>query len=404
MIGVDQALETILGQVRVLQTEECELLDALERVLAEDVASTDDIPPFDNSAMDGYAVVAADVAGASEDTPATLAVLEDLPAGYVTEVGVEPGTAIRIMTGAPMPSGADAVVMVEYTRQDDGTVTVSRPVRAAENVRFRGEDIACGDVVLKVGDVVRAPQVGLLAAIGRANVKVIRPPVVGVLSTGDEVVELGEPLGPGKIRNSNSYSLAAQVRQAGGVPKRLGIARDTEEDVTTKLEAGLGCDALITTGGVSVGDYDMVKTVLGRLGEMVFWKVAMRPGQPLAFGVIRGTPVFGLPGNPTSSMVSFEQFVKPAIRKMSGRTGLGRVEVEAVLEEDVKKKPDKRYFLRAVVERRDGVHYAHLAGPQGSGMLKPIASADGLLVLPEEETLVEAGSKVTVQLLHALEE
>lgn len=404
MIGVDEALETILSQILVLEAEECGLLEAVDRVLAEDVTARGDIPPFDNSAMDGYAVVAADVQGASPESPVELEVLEDLAAGYVATVKVKPGTAIRIMTGAPMPEGADAVVMVEYTQTAGGKVRISRPVASSENVRYQGEDVRAGDVVLKSGDLLRPAQIGLLAAIGRAKVEAVRRPVIGILSTGDEVVELDVPLAPGKIRNSNSYSLAAQVMAAGGTPLRLGIASDTEQDVAVKIGHGLDCDALITTGGVSVGDYDMVKVVLQRLGEMVFWKVAMRPGQPLAFGVISGTPVFGLPGNPTSSMVSFEQFVKPSIRKMSGRTGPGRIEVEAIVEEDISKKPDRRYFLRAVVERRDGIHYARLAGPQGSGMLRPIASADGLLVLPEDATRIKAGETATVQLLHPLED
>ncbi len=404
MISVEEALETILGKVPILEAEECDLLDAVDRVLAEDVVSDTDIPPFDNSAMDGYAVIAADVSDTSESEPVELVVVEDVAAGYVAEAEVTPGTAIRIMTGAPMPRGADSVVMVEYTQANEDKVRVSRPVKAGENVRYRGEDVSAKDTVLKSGDVLRAAQIGLLAAVGRARVKAIRRPVIGILSTGDEVVDLDAPLAPGKIRNSNSYSLAAQVIAAGAIPARLGIALDTEEDVVAKIGNGLECDALITTGGVSVGDYDMVKIVLERLGKMVFWKVAMRPGQPLAFGLISGTPVFGLPGNPTSSMVSFEQFVRPSIRKMSGRTGLGRVEVEAILEEDIKKKPDRRYFMRAVVEQRDGVYYAQLAGPQGSGMLRPIASADGLLVLPEDATQIKAGEKATVQLLHPLED
>jgi len=404
LIGVEEALRTILDNIVVLPPQEVELLEAAGLVLAEDVVSPVDLPPFHNSAMDGFAVRAADLSGASEASPVSLRVLEDLPAGYVAKSKVEPGTAIRIMTGAPIPEGADSVVMVERTEQEGELVRVNAPVNDGENVRYRGEELGEGEPALARGVTLGPAQIGLLAAIGRGTVKAIRRPVVGILSTGDEVVEVGEPLAPGKIRNSNSYSLAAQVIEAGAVPKRLGIARDTQEDVTRKLGDGLECDALITTGGVSVGDYDMVKAVLSSLGRMVFWKVAMRPGKPLAFGVIQGTPVFGLPGNPTSSMVSFEQFVKPAIRKMSGHVSLGRVQIEAVLEEDIRVKPKLRYFLRAVVQRRDGTYFARLAGPQGSGMLKPIAGADGLLVVPEELTEVKAGERLNVQLLHPLEE
>lgn len=403
MIGVDEALRTILRKISVLDAEEVELLDALGLVLAEDVTSDTDIPPFNNSAMDGYAVVATDASSASSESPVKLEVLEDLPAGYVAKSKVTSGTAIRIMTGAPLPEGADAVVMVEYTEQADGTVRISQPVKAGENVRYRGEDICTDEQVLRAGTVLHAAQIGVLAAVGRRKVRATRRPVIGILSTGDEVVELDKPLEPGKIRNSNSYSLAAQVVEAGGTPRRLGIARDTKDDVMVKLGNGLDCDALITTGGVSVGDYDMVKVVLDSLGKMVFWKVAMRPGQPLAFGVIKGTPVFGLPGNPTSSMVSFEQFVKPSIRKMSGRSGTGHVEVQAVVKEPIRKKPDMRYFLRAIVERRNGIYQARLAGPQGSGMLKPIAGADGLLIVPEDVTEVKTGETLTVQLLHPLD-
>ncbi len=400
MISVDDALETILSQVSPLPPKEVDLLDALGRVLAEDISSDSDIPSLDNSAMDGYAVRVADVEHASPDTPAALSVIADLPAGYLPERDIVPGEAVRIMTGAPIPGGADAVVRVEDTEKADGDVRIFRSAEDGENVRRAGEDVKLGEQVLTRGRVLSAADIGMLASVGKARVNVIRPPVVSILATGDEVIDVSEAAQPGKVRNSNAYTMAAQVTESGGVPRLLGIARDTAEELAAKIRCGLEADVLLTSGGVSMGDYDLVKPILKELGSMVFWKVAMRPGQPLAFGVVEGTPLFGLPGNPTSSMISFEQFVRPTLLTMQGKTKLRRCEVTAVLEGDFKKKPGPRMFLRVLMRREGDVHFARLTGPQGSGILKSMSSAGGLLVLPEESHGFTYGDTGTVLMIH----
>ncbi|MHB0976626.1 MAG: molybdopterin molybdotransferase MoeA [Candidatus Aquicultorales bacterium] len=399
MINVDEALVEILDNIKRLPAEEVPVLDALGRTLDEDVLSGIDIPPFDNSAMDGYAVRAEDVAEATESRPAVLQVLEDLAAGYVASNSIGRGEAVRIMTGAPLPAGADAVVMVERTERSDGQVAVRKPVVRSENVRYAGEDVRAGEIVLGRGKTLKPGDIGMLASVGRASVKAVRRPRVAILSTGDELVGIDEPLAPGKIRNSNAYSLAAQAMEAGAVPVLLGIARDTREDLVAKITAGLEADMVLTSGGVSVGDYDLVKQVLGEMGEMVFWKVAMKPAKPLAFGLIEGKPLFGLPGNPTSSMVSFEQFVRPSLLKMSGKTRLTRPVIEVVVDEKIVKKPERRHFLRAILERHDDGVHAKLTGSQGSGILKSMTLADAFLIVPEGVSVVEPGERLKAQLL-----
>jgi molybdopterin molybdotransferase len=410
MISVEEALEYILRHFKPLEPEEVSIVDALNRVLAEDIYSDMDIPPFDNSAMDGYALRAADIAEASQDSPVTMGVVADLAAGYTTDVRVEPGTAIRIMTGAPLPTGADAVVRFEDTSEGlEGKggqeVKIFVQVPAGANVRPAGEDIRRGELALTKGTVLRSQEIGVLASLGRSTVQVIRRPRVAVLATGDELLTIDQPITLGKIRNSNEYSNAALVQRYGGVPVRLGIARDNLEDLTAKIRHGLaqGVDLFLTSAGVSVGDYDVVKDVLNAEGEMHFWQVCMKPGKPLAFGLIRGVPLIGLPGNPVSSMVSFEQFARPAILKMQGRTRLRKPTVEAIMEQEMKNS-GRRGFVRVVVEkRRDGYH-AHTTGGQGSGVLTSMVKANGLAIVPEEVRLVKAGTRLTVQMLDWPEE
>jgi molybdopterin molybdotransferase len=406
MISVGKALEYVLKHFGPLEPEEVEILDALDRVLAEDVYSDIDIPPFDNSAMDGYAVRAGDTVGASPEAPVTLRVIGDLAAGYTTDLVVEPGTAIRIMTGAPLPAGADAVVRFEETSEGlagegrDDLVEVFSEVVIRENVRPAGEDILKGELVLTEGTILRPQEIGVLASLGRARVRVIRRPRVAILATGDELVGIDESLAPGKIRNSNEYSNAALVQRYGGVPVRLGIARDDVEELTAKIREGLAhkVDLFLTSAGVSVGDYDVVKDVLGAEGEMHFWQVRMKPGKPLAFGEIQGVPLLGLPGNPVSAMVSFEQFARPAILKMLGKTRLRKPTVEAILEEDVESS-GRRNFKRAVITRRGGEYYASVTGPQGSGVLTSMVKANGLVIIPEGVRHVKAGERVAAQML-----
>ena len=395
MISVEEAREMVLAGISVLGTERVSTLDSIGRVLAADVVSDIDVAPFDNSAMDGYAVRAGDLAGASELTPVRLRVVEHVAAGAFPAVAVGPSEATRIMTGAPVPEGADAVVMVERTaEEDEGTVAViMATVRAGENVRRKAEDVRSGEVVLSAGEVVSPAAVGLMAAVGCATPLVYRRPRVAIVATGDELVAIDEYPGPGKIRNSNSYSLAAQVLDAGGEPIVLDVARDTVEHTTSILSRAPEFDLMVSTGGVSMGDYDVVKDVLEQIGKMDFWKVAMRPGAPQTHGTIGGTPFFGLPGNPTSTMVGFELFVRPVILKMQGHSALDRPRHAVTLAHDVKKKPDRRYFMRATATmREDGTYIAALSGAQSSAMLSSMHRANCLLVLPEGESFFPEGA------------
>jgi len=415
MISVDEALERILSYVSVLEPEEKRILAALGQVLTEDMIAPFNIPPLDNSAMDGYALQAASTAGASRSAPVVLRVVGELAAGYVFEGEVTPGAAVRIMTGAPVPRGADAVVPFEETeesvhkaptamRRIDEGVRILREARAGSNIRRAGEDIREGQRVLVKGVVLRPAEIGLLASIGRTTVKVVRRPVVAVLSTGDELVEVGQPLPPGRIYDSNVYSLAALIDRYGGIPKVLGIARDTVEALVAKIHQGLDADMLLTSAGVSRGDYDMVKDVLAREGEIDFWTAAMKPGKPLAFGIFRSgqrrIPHIGLPGNPVSSMVSFELFARPAILKMMGKTHWQKPTIRAIAKERIVNRDDpRRYYARCVVTEEGGRYYASLTGPQGSGILSSMAIANALTVIPEDVDVVEPGEEITVMML-----
>jgi len=415
MISVEEALEKVLSYVEVLEPELKPILDCLGQVLAEDVYSTIDIPPLDNSAMDGYALRAKDTRGASESSPRYVVVVGEIAAGSMPTKEVRPGTAIRIMTGAPLPEGADAVVRFEDTdevnRKSSGAdlsqIGILCQVKKGLNVRGRGEDIAKGDLILKKGKVLRPQEIGVLASLGRSTVLVIRRPVVAVLATGDELIGIDQPLAPGKIHDSNNYAIAAEVSRYGGIPKILGIGRDSVQSLTEKINEGLDADMLITSGGVSKGDYDIVKDVLAEHGEVGFRTVCMKPGKPLAFGVIRKTeggrekkvPHLGLPGNPVSSMVTFEQFARPAILKMMGKKILAKPAIRAIIEDDVVNTDGRRLFARVSVTRRGGQYHASVTGPQGSGILTSMAKANGLAVIPENSKGVKAGDMVEVQML-----
>lgn len=414
MISVEEALARILSHVNLLEPEEQQILDALGQVVADDVVAPLDIPPLDNTAMDGYAVRAADTTGADESSPVALRVVGELAAGYVFDGEVTPGTAVRIMTGAPMPRGADAVVPFEETDEPSGrafgsfaksrdVVGVLKATAPGANIRRAAEDVRRGQPIIPKGTVLRPAQIGVLASLGMATVRVHRRPVVAILSTGDEVREPGAPLQPGQIYDSNAYSVSAMVLANGGIPKRLGIARDTVDALTAKLREGLDADMLVTSAGVSRGDYDVVKDVLAKEGEVDFWTVRMRPGKPLAFGEFRSggrrVPHIGLPGNPVSSMVSFELFGRPAIYKMLGRTDWERPRVRAIAEEAIANTDARRVFARAIVTQRDGRYYAALTGPQGSGMLTSMAQANALAVVPEDVPGVQPGDEVDAILL-----
>lgn len=401
MLRVEEALAIILENVAQLGSEKAFILEALGRVLCEEIRAKGDIPPWDNSAMDGFAVRAGDIQSASRAHPVSLRVLEDLPAGRMTSTTVGEGEAIRIMTGAPLPLGADVVVPVEETEPaGEGQIRVFQTLKPRKNVRPGGEDVKRGDLVLPRGTVLGPPEVGMLASLGCREVEVSRIPEVAILATGNEIVDLGEEPGPSQIRNSNSYSLASQVLTCGGRVKLLGVAADVKADIRSKLEEGFCSDLLLTTGGVSVGDYDYVRGMFQEVGaEVRFWGVAVRPGKPLVFGLRQGKPFWGIPGNPVATMVTFEELVRPALRKMMGYREWLNPTLMAILEERLEKKAGRRYYIRVGLRREGMEVFASSTGPQGSGLLRSMISAHGLAVLPEEATVVEAGERVEVRLL-----
>ena len=415
MISVEEALEKVLSYVKILEPERKPILDCLGQVLAEDVYSTIDIPPLDNSAMDGYALRAEDTREASESSPRYSVVIGEVAAGSMPTKEVKPGTAIRIMTGAPLPEGADAVVKFEDTDEvsrkssgkDLSQIGILLHVKKGLNVRRRGEDIAKGELTLKKGTVLRPQEIGELASMGHSTALVIRRPIVAILATGDELIGVDQPLAPGQIHDSNTYTIAAEVSRYGGTPRILGIGRDSVQSLTQKIDEGLDADMLITSGGVSKGDYDVVKDVLAEHGEIGFWTVCMKPGKPIAFGVInkvkgrekRKVPHLGLPGNPVSSMITFEQFARPAILKMMGREALAKPTIRAIIESDITNTDGRRLFARVMVTKRGGQYYASVTGPQGSGILTSMAKANGLAVISESSNGAKGGDVVEVQML-----
>lgn len=400
MISVEDALALILSQIRETGSERIDITSSLGRVISENIYARRNNPPFDNSAMDGYAVIYDNIKGATKENPTVFNVIEELPAGYTAKKDVKNGEAIRIMTGAPVPGGADTVVMVEDTEKDGERVRIFREVRLGENIRRAGEDIKTGDLVVPKGTVIRPAEVGIMATCGRAFVSVYQRPKVAVISTGDELVDVDEEATEGKIVTSNSYTLSAMATHCGAEAIQIGIARDTKKDLKEKLTQALHADVIITSGGVSVGDFDFVKDVLKELGsEMKFWKVAMKPGKPLAFGTIGGKPAFGLPGNPVSCMVCFEQFVRPSLLKMMGHSRIYRPVIHATLKEDIKKKPGRKHFLRSFVRLEHGEYSVTTTGDQGSGILRSMVAANALLIFPDDLSLLKAGDKVKVQLI-----
>lgn len=415
MLSVDEARQRILAFFDRLPVERRPLLDGLGQVLAEDIVAPFDVPPLDNTAMDGYAVRAADTTGASESAPVELRVVADLAAGYVHDTAIGPGEAVRIMTGAPMPPGSDAVVPFEETDEPlrgpnqapkkGATVRILKSAAVHANIRFRAEDVREGTPVIPAGRVLRPSEVGVLASLGLSEVPVYRRPVVAILSTGDEITEPGQPLLPGRIYDSNAHSVAAMVRKCGGIPRLLGIAKDTVEDLTRKIHEGLDADMLVTSAGVSRGDFDVVKDVLAREGAIDFWTVRMKPGKPLAFGAFtapdgRRVGHLGLPGNPVSSMVSFELFGRPAIFTMLGRSDWERPMVRAIMRDRVANTDGRRFFARCIVTKgEDGRWYADLTGPQGSGILTSMSAANGLTVIPEDLPAANPGDEIDVMML-----
>ncbi len=408
MLSVAEARARILEHFRPLATETVPLAQAPVRVLAEDVTAAESIPPFANSSMDGYAVRVRDVAAASREQPAALTVSGDIPAGAPMPAPLAEGTAMRIMTGAPIPEGAEAVVPVEDTddrRDHSGApppliIRIFTRAAVGANVRPVGQDVQAGQVILRAGTTLRPAVVGVLAALGRAQVRVHRQPVVALLSTGDELCEVDATPRPGQIRDTNSYTLAAALEQYGGHALRLGIARDQAEAVRAKLTAAVegGADLILSSAGVSVGAYDVVKEVVEAEGALDFWRVRMRPGKPLAFGNVRGIPFFGLPGNPVSALVSFEVFVRPALLKMGGHPRWEKPGMMAALLEPMHS-DGRESYVRVVVERREQGYVARSTGDQGSAVLTSLVKANGLLIIPEGVTEVRVGEALPVWLL-----
>jgi molybdopterin molybdotransferase len=413
LLSVDSALERILANVSPLPSEPIDITQVLGRTLAQDIRAEISLPPFANSSMDGYAVRAEDVDTASKNAPVRLSVVMDIPAGTAAKQALGVMQAARIMTGAPLPQGATAVVPVEDTdstwRAADNAslpeaVAIFTPAKSGANVRPVGEDIQAGQVILQAGRTLRPQDIGVLAALGYAHVHVFRQPCVAILSTGDELVGIDEPLMPGKIRDSNSYTLAALVATYGGIPFRLPTARDTLDDVRRLFHEALAQqpDIVISSAGVSVGAFDVVRTVLEELGEINFWRINLRPGKPLAFGQLRSVPFFGLPGNPVSALVTFEVFVRPVLLKLTGRPDSVMM-ATATVAEDIQS-DGRRSYLRVKLARDDGRLLARLTGTQSSGALMSLVLADGLLIVPENVTHVSKGETLQVRLLRDVSE
>jgi len=400
MPSFEEARGIILANVKTLGEETVPLMDALGRVICRDISAPWDMPQFDNSAMDGFAVRAADCS----PVPASLAVTGFLPAGSSDLATVEPGCAVRIMTGAQIPRGCSAVIPIEETEQTDDRVIITQKVLPRQHIRAKGADVAAGAQILAAGTRIRPSEIGMLAAMGQALVPVYRKARVAILSTGDELIELGESPGPGRVINSNALSLAAALREAGAEPVMIGIARDDGKSHREKMLEGFACDALITSAGVSAGDRDLVREVMAELNAREhFWKVGMKPGGPTAFATRDGKPVFSLPGNPVSTMVTFELLVKPALLRMMGQQKVITPFVRGILAEDAHKKRGKVHFIRVTIKKRHGRHVAYCAGDQHTAILSTMTRCDALAALPSDATFIPAGSEVDLVLLREVD-
>lgn len=398
MVNTAEALGIILQAVESLGSLTVSLPRSLGYAIAEDVIAAEDVPRFDNSAMDGYAVRSVDV----QNAPVVLEIVGEIAAGTVSTRSLEAGQSISIMTGAKIPGGCDAVVQHEWTdRVDDSHVNILRKVSSGHNIRKAGDDIGAGSVLLERGKTIRPQEIGVLASLGKRFVKIVRPVRVAVLATGNELVELDKPLPDGKIRNSNAYVLQALVQQCGGECINLGIAHDERSELREKIAEGLKADVLITSGGVSIGKYDLVIEVLKEVGvDIRFWKVNIKPGMPLLFGVRSGHYVFGLPGNPVSTMVTFLKFVKPALLKLMGHQTLdASLKVHATLQHEITKSDGKRHFVRGILESQNRALTVRSTGSQASNVLSSLTMANCLIILPEEKSHFNKGEEVEIELL-----
>ncbi|GAC1398857.1 MAG: molybdopterin molybdotransferase MoeA [Ktedonobacteraceae bacterium] len=401
MLSVEEALERILKGITPLGNVEVPLAASLGLVLARDIIAHDDIPPFANSAMDGFALRSQDSHPQQGQLP-RLRVTGGVAAGYVADHAVEEGTAMRVMTGAPIPPGADSVIQIELTRYDGPESTwveIQQEVVPNNNVRPAGEDMRKGQVVISHGTEIGPWEIGILATLGYATVSVIFRPRVAIVGTGDEVIDVDEPLRPGKIRNSNSYLLEAAVQQAGGEAHRLGVAQDTVESLREKFREAATYDLILTSGGVSVGDFDLVKDILNEQGTIHFWQINMRPGKPVAFGHIGNVPLLGLPGNPVSTAVTFELFGRPVLRKMQGYTKLLKQQVPVIVEDGVSDRAMRRHYVRAHVEWRDGSFVARTTGKQGSNLMTSLLHANAFVIVPEGGVILAPGDTAKAMML-----
>jgi len=403
--SVSQAQTCILKHVKGSGFESVALHDSLGRVLAEDVSANRNHPPYDVSAMDGYAASFSDIAAATPDSPVELNVVDDIRAGQMPKITIEQGQAARIMTGAPTPQGIDTVIRVEDTALDGDVVSILTPPRQGANIRPLGENLRTGHVVLTKGTMITPGVLAILAMVKQKQVPVFAKPTVAILSTGDELEAIDDPIDENKIPNANSHALYAQCKSLGVEATLLGIAKDNKEDLRAKLAEGLKYDVLLASGGVSVGHHDFVRPILDELGmNFHFWRVAMRPGHPLAFGTTdNGTAVFGLPGNPVASMVCFEQFVGPALRQMMGHEKLFLRTVEARVQHDIKGSDGRTLFIRVTLDRDDEGYFVSLTGAQGSGVLMSMARAEAFLQVPPTAEGLKAGDMATVQLLQNMD-
>ena len=411
LLNVDEALKQILATIKPLPDEVVRLEEALGRIIAQDVIADSNLPPFPNSSMDGFALRAADIASASPQNPVTLRVVMDIPAGTAPSGQIGREEAARIMTGAPLPQGADAVIPVESTNAQwkPGSnealakqVVVHKSVKMGDYVRLAGEDIHSGERIIQQGTLIRPAEIGLLAAAGQHKIKVIRQPCVVILSTGDELIDIDKDLKPGKIRDSNSYTLAALVTVNGGIPIRIPTARDTLEDVRRRFKEALAQkpDLILSSAGVSVGAFDVVRTIIDELGKVDFWRINLRPGKPLAFGQVGEIPFFGLPGNPVSAMVTFDLFVRPTLLKLGQRQDR-IISIDAAVAEDLHS-DGRRSYIRVKLKREADGWVARTTGSQSSGALSSMMLADGLMIIPEDVKFLPAGSQLSVRLLRDL--
>jgi molybdopterin molybdotransferase len=412
MLSVEEAKDNILSMMFALNPTSLPITECLGLVLSENISSKIDIPPWDNSAMDGFAVIAKDTTLASIQTPITLTVIDSVYAGDVPKSKISRKTAIRIMTGAPIPDGANAVVPFEQTNETQqkqlnqqlNSIKILKPVKENSFIRFRSEDIKSGDLIFNKGTILRPSEIGVLASLGYKEVSVIPKPKVAIISTGNELTDIGEPILPGKIYDANTYSIASSIEKYGGIPMILGIARDNELSLNQLLDKALKCDIIVTSAGVSKGDYDIVKEILGQRGNMEFWSVNMKPAKPIAFGWVLTSnkeklPLLGLPGNPVSAMVAFEQFVRPSILKLKGLTQLEKPSIQAILKSPIKNEDGRRMYVRVLV-KKEGVHYyAEATGNQGSHVLTSMAKANGLAICPENVLEIDSGQTIEVQMI-----